>query len=98
MKTENHSENKKNTKSENSHSKGESRINAEHPNKEKQDPEDIYPQDNSCDASKMVTESFRIDDNSDLSTTATTENKCIGDSIIPGVGLEESDRKKDSGK
>lgn len=71
---------------------GESRINAEHPNPNNPQEEDIYPK-NKCNPSKAVDESFRIDDNSDYSTTATAENKCLDDPMVPGVGTSEKDSK-----
>lgn len=36
----------------------------------------------------FIDESFRIDDNSDLSQTAIIESEGMSDPLIPGVGIE----------
>lgn len=51
----------------------------------------VYPKNPCGGQSQKVDESFRIDDNSDYSTTAMEENKCLDDSMVPGVGVSETE-------
>lgn len=64
-----------------------------HMNEEQSNPEDLYPHPPKCDTTNMVDESFRIDDNSNYSTTAMIENRCIDAPMVPGVGIEKPDLK-----
>jgi len=73
------------------------RINSQHPNPNKQHSEDVYHQNKNCNVGKEVNETFRIDDNSNYSTTVIVENKCIDESMIPGLGLEEKKTEDESG-
>lgn len=46
--------------------------------------------DKTCSAIHFVDESYRMDDNSDFSSTAIAENECQSEPLSPGVGVEES--------
>lgn len=48
-----------------------------------------------CNATHFVDESYRMDDNSDFSTIAIAENKCMSEPLVPGVGVDESDVEDD---
>ena len=51
------------------------------------------PQDEEIDDTFCMDESYRMDDNSNYSTTALEENKNIDDPLIPGVGVEEPENE-----
>ncbi len=59
----------------------------------RKDINDVYPSNQCTSNSKPIDESFRIDDNSDYSTTAMAENKCLDDVMVPGVGVSETEPK-----
>lgn len=49
-----------------------------------------------CDAGRIVDETYRIDDNSDFSTTALEGNMCMeGDPMTPGLGVDYADVEED---
>ena len=49
----------------------------------------VYPKNQCGTQLNEVDESFRIDDNSDYSTTAMEENKCLDDPMVPGTGVSD---------
>ena len=50
----------------------------------------------SCKVDRVVDESYRIDDNSNYSTTAMEENKCLDEPMTPGVGTTIDAKNKSS--